>query len=213
MQQFSDDEGDVDEPLAPLPDEPEVVEGEEDDQDDKEESTPALAPDASREISELPPPSKEEESTSKAPSPKPHPLSMSFQPSGLSADETVEDLDNPLQPNMESSDNNLDIGETNLTMGGEQVDEGETLTLGTPQEMVGGDLDLGVPDETGDGLDLGASMDVEGGEGLDLDLSGLGPDGEAFESAHDLSQMEPTDGILGGSMMDDSMDPFSTEPS
>lgn len=56
-------------------------------------------------------------------------------------------------------------------------------------------------------------MDVEPGEGLDLDLSGLGPDGEAFESAHDLSQMEPNDIILGGNMMDDSMDPFSTDPS
>lgn len=203
----------MDEPLAPLPDEPDVVEGEDDDQDDKEESTPALAPDASREISELPQPPKEEESPSKAPSPKPHPLSMSFQPSSLSAEQTVEDLDNPLQPDMESSDNNLNIGETNLTMGGEQVDEGETLTLGTPQEMMGGDLDLRVPEGAGDGLDLSASMDVEPGEGLDLDLSGLGPDGEAFESAHDLSQMEPNDAILGGNIMDDSMDPFSTDPS
>lgn len=203
----------MDEPLAPLPDEPEVVEGEEEDQDEKEESTPALAPDVSRDISELPPPSKEEESPSKAPSPKPHPLSMSFQPSGLSAEQTVDDLDNPLQPDMESSDNNLDIGETNLTMGGEQVDEGETLILGTPQDMMGSDLDLGVPEGAGDGLDLDSAMNVEGGEGLDLDLSGLGPDGEAFESAHDLSQMEPTDAIMGGTMMDDSMDPFATEPS
>lgn len=203
----------MDEPLAPLPDEPEVVEGEEDDQDDKEESTPALAPDASRDISELPAPLKEEESPSKAPSPKPHPLSMSFQPSGLSAEQTIDDLDNPLQPDMETSDNNLDIGETNLTMGVEQVDEGETLILGTPQDMMGGELDLGGPDVTGDGLDLSASMDLEGAEGLDLDLSGLGPDGEAFESAHDLSQMEPTDAILGGNMMDESMDPFASEPS
>jgi hypothetical protein len=113
------------------------LEGEEEDQDEKEESTPALALDVSREISELPAPSKEEESPSKATSPKPHPLSMSFQPSGLSAEQTVEDLDNPLQTDMEISDNNLNIGETNLIMGDEPVDEGETLTLGTPQEMVG----------------------------------------------------------------------------
>ncbi len=40
-QQFSDDEGDVNEPLAPLPDEPEVVEGDEDvEQEDPTHSAP-----------------------------------------------------------------------------------------------------------------------------------------------------------------------------
>lgn len=185
------------------------MEGDEEEQDDKDEGTPALAPDASREVSELPPTLKEEGSPSKAASPKPHPLSMSFQPEGLSAEPT-EDLENPLQSDMDASDN-INIGETMLTMDSQPV-EGEELTLGTPQEVTG-DMDLSIPEGAGDGLDLDTSMNVEGGDGLDLDLSGLGPDGEAFESAHDLSQMEAEDALLGGNIMDASMDPFAQEPS
>jgi hypothetical protein len=73
-QQFSDDEGDVNEPLAPLPDEPEVVEGE--DEEDQAQSVPPEP--ISRDVSE--PVLPKEELPSKVSSPKPHPLSISFGP-------------------------------------------------------------------------------------------------------------------------------------
>jgi hypothetical protein len=41
----------------------------------------------------------------------------------------------------------------------------------------------------------------------------LPPDGTAFEAAHDLSQVEPEDNILGGKAMDQSGDPFNNVPS
>ncbi|KAI0257048.1 hypothetical protein BJV78DRAFT_1116435 [Lactifluus subvellereus] len=77
VQQFSDDEGDVNEPLAPLPDEPEVVEGDEDvEQEDPVQSVPMEG--ISRDTTE--PIHPKEELPSKVSSPKPHPLSISFQP-------------------------------------------------------------------------------------------------------------------------------------
>jgi len=79
VQQFSDDEGDVNEPLAPLPDEPEVAEG--DDDVEQEDATQSVPPEPiSRDVSEpviLP---LKEELPSKVSSPKPHPLSISFAP-------------------------------------------------------------------------------------------------------------------------------------
>ena len=86
QQQFSDDEGDVNEPLAPLPDEPEVVEGDEDvEQEDPTHSAPPET--ISRDISE--PILPKEELPSKVSSPKPHPLSISFGPD--LASETADD--------------------------------------------------------------------------------------------------------------------------
>ncbi|KAI0040814.1 hypothetical protein FA95DRAFT_1566086 [Auriscalpium vulgare] len=155
VQHFSDDEGGVDEPLVPLPDEPEVVEGDEDmDQDEPAASVPPASRDISEPIlapSELP---------SKAPTPKPHPLSMSFQASSLE-DETQEEVT------------------------------------------------LQVPDNIDTGLDVRSALNPDGLD--DLDMSQLGPDGTAFESAGDLTQMEATDALLGGEMMDDSLaeDPFA----
>jgi hypothetical protein len=75
LQQFSDDEGDVNELLAPLPDEPEVAE---DDDDVKpEDMTWSVPPEPiSCNASELILP--KEELPSKVSSPKPHPLSISF---------------------------------------------------------------------------------------------------------------------------------------
>ncbi|KZP03505.1 hypothetical protein FIBSPDRAFT_844903 [Athelia psychrophila] len=43
----------------------------------------------------------------------------------------------------------------------------------------------------------------------DIDMSALGPDGVPFEGAHDLNQVEEGDVLLGGPLMDDSLDPFS----
>jgi len=160
-QQFSDDEGGMDEPLAPLPDEPEVVEG--DEEIDQEEPTQSVPPEAiSRDVSE--PVALKEEPPSKVSSPKPHPLSISFQPS-LPNETTDDVLDDSLK---------------------------------------------------GLGGDISATVDVSGAlspEGMaDLDMSQLGPDGTAFEGAQDLTQMEQTDSLLGGNMMDDAMDadPFVT---
>ncbi|TFY72426.1 hypothetical protein EVG20_g589 [Dentipellis fragilis] len=87
-QQFSDDEGGVDDPLAPLPDEPEVVEGEEDVEPD--EASQSVQPEiSSRDVSE--PVILKDELPSKAPTPKPHPLSMSFQPPETPADDILDD--------------------------------------------------------------------------------------------------------------------------
>lgn len=46
-------------------------------------------------------------------------------------------------------------------------------------------------------------------EGLELDISGLGPDGLQLENTHDLSQIDGPDGLIGGSLMDESIDPFA----
>ncbi|OBZ76143.1 hypothetical protein A0H81_03236 [Grifola frondosa] len=142
-QQFSDDEGETDEPLAPLPEpeDVEIVEGD-DEMDQDEAATASLAPDTapvSRDVSE-PIPSKEDTDVESKPvSPKPHPLSISFQPP-------------------------------------------------TP-----------TPDD----------------DALLLDMADIGPDGEQFEAASDLSQLQPTDALLGGPLMDEEMedlDPFAIPP-
>ena len=87
-QQFSDDEGDVNEPLAPLPDEPEVVEGEDDvEQEDQAQSVPPEP--ISRDMSE--PMLPKDELPSKVSTPKPHPLSISFGPPIPSSEQPSDD--------------------------------------------------------------------------------------------------------------------------
>lgn len=112
---------------------------------DQDEATNSVVPDttpASREVTE-PPMLKED---SKPTSPKPHPLSISFQPA------TPTELDASLQP----SESGLDVGD------------------------MGGDMTL--------------SMDH------------IGPDGEPFEEADDLTQLQAADALLGGPLIDQSMD-------
>ncbi|KAK7694987.1 hypothetical protein QCA50_002175 [Cerrena zonata] len=160
-QVFNDDE-EEDQPLAPLPDEPEAAEGDEDmDQDEAATSVPPDTTPVSRAESEAVAPKED----SKAASPKPHPLSVSFQPPSPSpAPEEV--LDEALQPVVEGL--------------------------------------------VGDVTDLSAlSADIT------LDLSALGPDGEPFEGAEDIEQLQGTDPLLGGgTLLDDSLDgPFDvTQP-
>ena len=49
---------------------------------------------------------------------------------------------------------------------------------------------------------------------MSLDLTGIGPDGEQFEGAQDMSQLQPTYALLGGPLMDEAMgDPFSVPQS
>lgn len=68
-----------------------------------------------------------------------------------------------------------------------------------------------------DGLDASLKLDADmddidkkTNDDLDLDISGLGPDGLQLESAHDLSELGGPDGLMGDSLMDDSVDPFGT---
>lgn len=180
-QQFSDDEEEVDQPLAPLPDEPEVVEVDEEmDQDDT--GTPQLVETApvSRAESEAVVPKDD----TKPSSPKPHPLSVSFAPPPTEEDE----LDESLQPHSLEVTDTAGVGE------------------------LSGDLEVG--NITGDmsvdplgGIDVG---DI-GGD-ISLDLSNIGPDGEPFEGAQHLTQLQPPDAILGEPLIDQTMedDPFST---
>jgi hypothetical protein len=145
-QQFSDDEGEVDEPLAPLPDEPEVVDGDEDLEQDETRNDAGQAKDLADMDTNL------DDPPSKVPSPK-------------------------------------------------------------PQLMM---IQSSVDDETQDPIELDSSLkpidsDKEGPgvEGLELDISGLGPDGLQLENAHDLSQLDGPDGLIGGPLMEDSIDPFA----
>ncbi|KAJ3556060.1 hypothetical protein NM688_g2236 [Phlebia brevispora] len=157
-QHFSDDEGDGDQPLAPLPDEPEAVEG--DDEMDQDEATGSVAANtpvpASREVSEPVVPKEE----SKPATPKPHPLSISFQPPSPTP-ATDDGLEDSLKPTRDA-------------------------------------LSSAVPDITPDSMSI--------------DMSGLGPDGEPFEGTNDLTQLHPSDAILGGPLLEQEgmqEDPFT----
>jgi len=151
IQHFSDDEGEVDEPLAPLPDELEVVEVEGD--DDLEQDVADAT--QSKELTDID--QNVDDPPSKLSSPKPQ---LRIMPSSLSGIETRDSIDG------------LDAS-----------------------------------------LKLDADMDdivKKANDDLELDISGLGPDGLQLEAAHDLSQLDGPDGLLGGSLMDDSVDPFGT---
>ncbi|KAI1786886.1 hypothetical protein LXA43DRAFT_746295 [Ganoderma leucocontextum] len=184
-QQFSDDEGEADEPLAPIQPEDlvEVVEGDDDMEQDEAANSNATPGPMSRDVSEPAPLQSQNESLgdisapqSKPPTPKPHPLSISFQP-------------------------------PTPTPGPEDVDDGLHDALMPPQ--AGGE-DEG---ELGGGPLDGGDLSMGGDEGMSLDMGGMGPDGEQFEGA-DLSQLQSADPLLGGPLMDESMgDPFAVPPS
>jgi len=151
IQHFSDDEGEVDEPLAPLPDELEVVEVEGDD-DLEQDAADATQ---SKELTDID--QNVDDPPSKLSSPKPQLIIMPSSLSGIETRDSVDGLDASLK---------LDA-----------------------------DMD-----------DIVKKADDD----LELDISGLGPDGLQLEGAHDLSQLDGPDGLLGGSLMDDSVDPFGT---
>ena len=152
LQHFSDDEGEVDEPLAPLPDELEVVDGVEGDDDLEQDVADATQ---NKELTDVD--QNVDDPPSKLSSPKPQ---LRIMPSSLSGIETRDSVDG------------LDA----------------SLKLDADMD----DIDKKVNDD------------------LELDISGLGPDGLQLESAHDLSQLGGPDGLMGGSLMDDSVDPFGT---
>lgn len=185
LQQFSDDEGEADQPLAPIQPEDlvEVVEGDDDMEQDEAANSNATPGPMSRDVSEPAPLRPQNESVgeisappSKAPSPKPHPLSISFQP-------------------------------PTPTPGPEDVDDGLQDALMPPQAGGEDDVELG-----GDPLD-GGDLSMGGDEGMSLDMGGMGPDGEPFEGA-DLSQLQSADPLLGGPLMDEGIDdPFGVPQS
>jgi hypothetical protein len=149
IKQFDDEEGDMDEPLAPLPDEPEVVEGDDDEQEEaRNEAIQHINKDVEMDDrpSEMPP------------SPKP-------------------------QLTLIQSNSELDVTVS--------VDDG--LNHDPPLNL---DASMG-----------GAGVDDDKKE-LELDISGLGPDGLQLGGAHDLSQLDPQDALLGGPLMDEAGDPF-----
>jgi hypothetical protein len=160
VQQFSDDEGDVNEPLAPLPDEPEVVEGDEDvEQEDPTHSAPPEP--ISRDMSEpmiLP---KDSELPSKVCSPKPHPLSISFAPDlapeqaddGLSG--ALQGLEDELAAQVDVTDplvptDLVDLDLSQLGPDGTAFGDAADLTqLQSADSILGGDmvLDTSIPDD------------------------------------------------------------------
>ncbi|KAJ6541875.1 hypothetical protein B0H19DRAFT_327636 [Mycena capillaripes] len=143
-QHFSDDEGEADEPLAPLPEDGEVVEveGDEEDQDD---TAAAAAPPP--DTTEAPP--AEEELPSKPSSPKPQ-LSMGLQPS--------EDLMDDPETN-DALDQTLTAMETNM-------DQGVGVGLDTDEGLM--DISSLAPD----GLGLEASHDLTQMDEADALLGG-----------------------------------------
>ncbi|KAH7930521.1 hypothetical protein BV22DRAFT_54456 [Leucogyrophana mollusca] len=165
-QQFSDDEGEVDEPLAPLPDEPEVVDG--DEEMDQDEPAQSVAPEADTATQDVNSATQELPSEPQTKPPSPAPPALSLQPAepALSTDETADILDASLK----ALDDDMTVG-------------------------VGVDVDVDVN---------AMPEDVE-----DLDMAVLGPDGTPFESVSDLNQIEDGDALLGGPLMDNTVDPFA----
>ncbi|KAL0578504.1 hypothetical protein V5O48_003497 [Marasmius crinis-equi] len=163
IQEFIDDDGGVDEPLAPLPDEPEVVDVEDEDQEEKDvpETQPATQP-ATEPPSREPEPEQELD-VSKPPSPKP-------------------------QLTMTTAEDSVDI----------TVDE-NGLEDGSLKPM----------DTNPDGGVIESVLDAE--PGMQLDMAGLAPDGLELEAQHDLTQMDGGDTLLGGPIMDTTLDPFSEQ--
>ncbi|KAG2045056.1 hypothetical protein BDR03DRAFT_907673 [Suillus americanus] len=163
-QQFSDDEGEVDEPLAPLPDEPEVVEG--DEEMDQDEPVASVAPDA-----EVPAVDTETNSVNQEIPSEPQTKPSSPTPPALSLQATEPIL----------------------------VTEEVVGMLDESLKTLDGDVDIEI------GVHENANLEEVG----DLDMSVLGPDGTTFEGIHDLSQMDSGDALLGGPLMDHTVDPFA----
>lgn len=162
MKHFSDDEGGVDDPLAPLPDEPEVVEGDEEmELDETQASTLAIPPKATAEST----PVIVDEPPSKPASPKPQ-LSMTLSGGDdtVNGDADTDGLDASLKPmvDAEMHDMSVNIEKT-----------------------------------------AGVDTDVDVG----LDMSALGPDGLGLDGTG-LSQIDASDELVGGPLLDQTTDPF-----
>lgn len=153
------EEEEVDQPLAPLQDVEEIETNEE----DTENADDTPTGENSRAVSELPP--AKDDMLSRPVTPKPHPLSVSFQPpSPTPAPQEEESI---------------------------EVDT-EVLTATTT-------LDPGLV-----GAEVLNSDDI-----MHMNMADLGPDGEPFEAAGNLLQVQGGDDLLGGAeLMDQTGDPF-----
>ncbi|KAL4070771.1 hypothetical protein J3A83DRAFT_3269815 [Scleroderma citrinum] len=169
-QQFSDDEGGADDPLAPLPDEPEVVDGDEDmDQDEPTASMPPETEPPTVDVTETNSLNQElpSEPQTKPPSPTP---ALSFRPVGstLTSDETTDMFDASLKL---VGDMNVDMGSTN------------------PDDV--GDLDMGVLDPDGTGFGDASNIDqMVGGDTL-LEESLINTPGNHFVESLDPGSSHP----------------------
>jgi len=181
--------------LAPLPDEPEIIEGEGDGDDDMDQDEPTAAAEAEPDAALLEPPSREDDDLDPATSEDPQqtPLSLSL-PSRVSPN-----LSDTLALQGTLPDDDLDVAAT-FAASLEEVDEATAQAL---QDLPEGDL-TGLEDDDMAGV-VGVGM--EGLEGLDM--TGLGPDGTQFENEGDLTQIQEGDLLLGGGeVMDEIGDPF-----
>ena len=158
---FEEDSEEVDQPLAPLQDVEEIEEDTED----------APTGENSRAVSELP--QAKDDTPSRPLTPKPHPLSISFQP--------------PSPTPAPQEGENIEV-------------DTEVLTATTTLDP---------------GLDPGLDTGLVGAEELNphdimhMNMADLGPDGEPFEGAGDLLQVQDGDDLLGGAgLMDQTGDPF-----
>lgn len=169
---------------------------------DQDEANTSVAPGTttvSRDVSEAAPSRAEFDDQSflesKPPSPKPHPLSISFQ-----APSPTPDTDS-LGDGLKDKSLGVEVDEEGMGVG---------LEMGLEMEMGDGGLTAGleIPQIGGDGV---AAFSTAGAQ----DLSQVGPDGELFEGARDMSQLQESDSLLGGPMVEQAMDddPFANIPS
>lgn len=150
------EEEEVDQPLAPLQDVEEIETNEEDTED-----TPTG--ENSRAVSELP--QVKDDLVSRPVTPKPHPLSVSFQPPSPTPVPQVEE--------------SIEV-------------DTEVLTATTT-------LDPGLVD----------AEELNPEDIMHMNMADLGPDGEPFEGAGSLLQVQEGDDILGGAeLIDQAGDPF-----
>lgn len=148
--------------------------GDGDEEIDQDEAATSVAPETtpvSRDVSEPLVPKDE----SKPATPKPHPLSISFQPPTPTPG-PEDALDDSLKP-LEG------------VLGTDALDDSLTP------------------------LEGGLGADALGAE-ITLDMSQMGPDGEPFEAAQNTTQFQADDSLLGGALMDETIDdPFAMPPS
>lgn len=175
VQQFSDDEDEVDVPLAPLPDEIEVVDGDEDDADE------SVVPPS---VTALPDTTAQNTGAQPTPAAPLSPMNPHFPPQDAEPESEPGQL--------------LSLQPEQLAVDEEAHDDALDASLKP--------LDPGIVDTTMDSVGIPIDTEVDIGEIPEgVDMSALGPDGMAFEGAHDLTQIGGDD-LLGGPV---SVDPFS----
>ncbi|KAF8846192.1 hypothetical protein BDN67DRAFT_1006664 [Paxillus ammoniavirescens] len=154
-QQFSDDEEEADEPLAPLPDEPEVVEGDED--MDQDEPAASVVPDTeipTHDVTETNSVIQEapSEPQTKPPSPTPPVLSLQQTEPVLAVDEATDILDASFKAldgdmnvniGVDEDANQEDVGELDMSILGPDGTSYEGVH--DLSQMDGGDALLGGP--------------------------------------------------------------------